>query len=247
MKNGTNVIPIKPIAVAAPNGALPAPCGTCHSRSYSLCACLSPDRLEELAHSVAKVRMSAHQTLFERGQPADTVYTVTSGALKLYSLMPDGRRQIIGFPYPGDQLNFGALAQYPFNCEALTETTLCRFSRAEYTEFLDRFPELRQALTERTLDELRLSQHQLAVLGRQTATERLASFLLQLLSKRSQVSANVVQLPMTRTDIADYLGLTTETVSRSFSQFRRDGLISLNVAERVGLLDIPALTTLAGG
>lgn len=246
----STVIPIRVFGTSTEPAAAPVvsdPCGSCHSRTYSLCACLAPGRLENLAQTVTRTRLRAHETLFERGEKAEFVYTVTSGALKLYSLLPDGRRQIVGFPYPGDFLNVGPQESHLFSCEAVTETTLCRFTHSEYAAFLENYRELKQALVERTGDELQLAQMQMTVLGRKTASERVASFLLQLLNKRSQLSANVVHLPMTRTDIADYLGLTTETVSRTFSQFRRDGLINLTISERVGLTNIAALSQLAAG
>ena len=227
--------------------AIAEPCGSCHARPLGLCGALLPAELDQVAGVTERMRLHAHENLFRAGTLADTVYLVASGALKVYQLLRDGRRQIVAFPYPGDFLGLATGGVHAFTAEALTETVLCRFPLPVFNRLLADVPELRSALAERACDDLNLAQRQMTVLGRKSANERVASFLLQLHAHRSHNCSPLVQLPMTRADIADYLGLTTETVSRAFSHLRVAGAIRLHGAEKAEILKLAELERLASG
>jgi CRP/FNR family transcriptional regulator len=174
---------------------------------------------------------------------------MVEGAVKLYKLLPDGRRQITGFLFPGDFLGVALNQTYAYSAEAMTDVRLCRFPRQRMEGLLRDLPKLEHRLLERAGNELVAAQEQMLLLGRKTARERLASFLLSLsarAAKRGQ-PASPLNLPMSRADIADFLGLTTETVSRTFTQFKKAGVIGLPGQSLVELLQPDALAALAEG
>jgi CRP/FNR family transcriptional regulator len=174
---------------------------------------------------------------------------VTDGCVKVYKLLPDGRRQIIGFLFAGDFLGLAVTEVYAYSAEAVTESSLCRFPRRKLEDLMERFPRMERRLLGVASNELAIAQDQMLLLGRKTAKERLVTFLLMLSDRareRGQVS-NPVSLPITRHDIGDYLGLTTETVSRSFTQLKSDGLIEPAPSNHVTMLDHDALREIAAG
>lgn len=190
------------------------------------------------------MRLRAGQTLFREGDPATRVFTLTEGSLKLYKLLPDGRRHVVGFMYPGDFLGISMDDEHAFSAELIEHAQFCCFTRGRFETFLRDHPLLGHELYRFAAHELSAAQQQLVLLGRKTATERLASFLLLLAERADRLAGretNVVDFPMSRADIADYLGLTKETVSRIFSAFRADRLIRLEALNKVKILDRPAL------
>lgn len=203
----------------------------------SVCAALETDELAELEALAHPVVYSPKATLFLQDEPADHLFNVTSGSVRLYRLLPDGRRQIVGFALPGDFLGLGLEDRHACAADAIDEAHACRFSRRSFTDLVERKPHLLRRLHEFTTHELGIAQDQMVLLGRQTAEERVASFLLQMHDRWSRIhgaSANV-SLPMSRQDIADYLGLTIETVSRTLTSLARSGLIVI-VPEGVRLV-----------
>ncbi len=169
--------------------------------------------------------------------------------MKLFKLLGDGRRQILGFRFAGDFLGLSAGTDYSYSAEALTDSKLCRFPRKKLDGLRERFPRLDRRLLSLSIDELTAAQEQLLLLGRKTAEERLVSFLI-LLSQgqvRRGLTPDPIILPMTRSDIADYLGLTIETVSRTFSGLKKKGLIELQDTTHVHLVDRDRLEEMAAG
>ncbi|MGD9536599.1 MAG: cyclic nucleotide-binding domain-containing protein [Alphaproteobacteria bacterium] len=236
--------PGEPLPKAVPNRSGPtgcaaaASCAACDVRSLTFCAGLAPQEIGRISAIVTRQRIPAHQMLFYEGDPAEHAYNVTRGAVKLYKLLPDGRRQITGFLLAGDFLGLAGRDGYSYSAETITDVELCRFSRRKLDELFNQFPQLERRMLKLATDELIAAQDQMLLLGRRTAAEKVASFLLRL-CERERVRGqpgNPVLLPMTRGDIADYLGLTIETVSRTLSQFKRDNLVrqlSLNELELV--------------
>jgi CRP/FNR family transcriptional regulator len=159
--------------------------------------------------------------------------------------MPDGRRQVTGFADPGHFLGLAAIDRYGFSAEALTPLKLCRFTHDGMKLLMTQFPALEQRILRETSRDLAQAQGHTLLLGRKTARERLASFLVELGRKCPQ--SNAIELSMTRTDIADYLGLTIETVSRTLNALRRDGLIDIEHVTGIRLKDREALRALAAG
>ncbi len=228
---------------------LVSPCNTCEVRDFAACAPLNPDEQRRLASIMTTVEIDPHQPIFDEADPAEHVYNVASGAVKIYKLLPDGRRQITGFLLPGDFLGLTHKEAYAYSAEALGPTKLCRFPRRKLESLLDEIPKLEQRLLGMASHELAAAQDQMMLLGRKSAKERVVSFLLMMSNGavRRGKPADPVTLPMNRSDIADYLGLTIETVSRTFTQLRAQKLIELLDEKQVRLLNPEALREIATG
>ena len=199
------------------------PCFGCEVRTASICGVLGCGDLAEFKRLGWTMRVKAGQAVFHQGDPATRVFTLTSGAMKLYRLLPDGRRQVVGFLLPGDFLGITVDDEYAFTVEALEDSRLCWFPRSRFADFTEMHPDLELAA-----HELAAAQQQMVLLGRKTAEERVASFFLALLDRgeqRGPGARRLVDLPMSRCDIADYLGLTKETVSRVLGLLKSKRLV----------------------
>lgn len=227
--------------------AAPSPCNTCTARSLTICASLTPDDQAQVASHVTTVTLQTGQTLFSEGDSAEHVFNITSGSMSVAKSMPDGRRQIAGFLGAGDFLGATTRTDYAVSAEALTETHLCRFSRAAFRRLLGDIPCLEQSLLAVAENEIAAAQEQILLLGRKTAMERIASFLLLQAArmKARGMTDNPVLLPMTRAEVGDYLGLTIETVSRCFTRLRKLDVIGLPAPDRVQIRQIERLRTLS--
>lgn len=230
---------------AGPTG----PCRACTVRHLTLCAALEGDELAEMSAIVSPIELGPGDPLFDEGQSADYLFNVTAGAIKVYKLLPDGRRQMTGFLFPGDFLGLANEANYAYSAEAVTFTTLCRFPRRKLETLLERYPKMERRLLGMASHELAIAQEQMLLLGRKTAREKIASFLLMLANRAVQRGQrdNPVSVPMSRNDIGDYLGLTTETVSRTFTQLRQSRCITLLQGGKIELTDRASLEHLAEG
>lgn len=227
------------------------PCGACvdcEVRKMAICAALQDDALHSLEAIMASRKLETGEMLVEEGAPKLKVFSLTSGLLRLFTLLPDGRRQISGFLYPGDYLGLADDESYSQTAEAVVPSTLCCFAVNEMDELMDQYPALKDRLYVMTREALRQSRDNQLVLGRLAPVEKLASFLLVLSAQAERVGhpANPVHLSMNRTDIADYLGLTIETVSRCFTKLRTQGLIHLPDANTVNILSHRSLSAVAG-
>lgn len=210
-------------------GGRPGGCAACAVRGLTVCAPLDPGGLVEIETLSTTLTLQAGEGLFDEGESADHVFNVTEGCLKIFKLLPDGRRQVTGFLFSGDFLGLANAELYAYSAEAVSEVRLCRFQRRKLDGFLGRHPEVERRLLSKASHELAEAQEQMLLLGRKTAKERIASFLL-LLARRAANRGEAddpVPVPMSRTDIADYLGLTTETVSRTFTKLKTEGTIRL--------------------
>ena len=204
------------------------PCDICDIRDLSVCAALTEDQLVRLASITSAARYWPRQTIFNEGDPAAHLFNVTGGVAKIFKLLRDGRRQITGFLFPGDFLGLAVNDTYAYSAEAITETSLCRFPRLKFEALLQELPKMESRLRSLASNELAAAQDQMLLLGRKTAREKIASFLVLLQSRsprRGQPPASL-PLPMSRTDMADYLGLTIETVSRTLTRFKKSGIVS---------------------
>lgn len=201
-----------------------------------------------LASVSAVQKVKPGKTLFAEGDDADTVFEIVQGILKLYKLLPDGRRQIVSFISTDKLIGLSNEATYQYTAEALTEVSLCRYSRAQFERLLDEVPGFARRVLNARSQDLHSAQDQMLLLGRKTAMERIASFLLGFdkLQHSSPVNG-LLHLPMSRADIADYLGLTIETVSRTLTKLKQDRIISLPEAVEIKLIDRHRLEELAAG
>ena len=214
--------------------------------------CAVGRRLEQqVARHVAAIstvqKLSPGRSLFSEGERAEHVFEVIHGTLRLYKLLSDGRRQITGFLSSDRLLGLANEGLYLYTAEAITEVALRRYSRTGFTRLADQVPSFARRLITLTTNELCAAQDQMLLLGRKTAVEKVASFLLQRANEHGTDCRRSVQIPMTRSDIADYLGLTIETVSRTFTRLRHEGMIDLPSSSCVKILDRDQLEKLAAG
>jgi CRP/FNR family transcriptional regulator len=211
--------------------------------------------LDRLGSSVTYPR---GKTVIEEGNPADFVYKVVSGALRKVRLLPDGRRHITSFLMPGDFFGFAEGPDYTHTVEAVADVTLVRYARRGFDEVLENDPRAGHHFLGLICRTLSATQDQLLLLGRKSALERLASFLLAIADrteaerKRADQKAAgrpgaELDLPMNRADVADYLGLTIETVSRLITRLRSLRLIDTPDAHRVVILDRNGLHGISAG
>ena len=234
--------------VLDPHGAAD-PCAHCDARSVSVCNAIGDADLARLASVAVVTEVAAGQCFIDEGEPATSFFNITAGTAKLFKLLPDGRRQITGFVGPGHFLGLAVSDTYAFSAEAIERVRFCRFQRPKLRALLDDFPLMEKRLLEVASNELVAAQEQMLLLGRKTARERLASFML-LQSRQGMPcghSRRRFDLPMTRSDIADYLGLTIETVSRTLTRLRSEGLIDFASQNEVLITHLAGLEGLAGG
>lgn len=196
----------------------------------------------------AEARLKPGAYLFFEGDEVEWLYQVTSGVLRLTRLLADGRRQVIAFGYPGDIIGFPADDLHHTDCEALTDVRLQPFRRA-HLESGEGDPKLHCALLQAALREISSMQDHFMMLGRKSATEKLASFLCVLAERVGEDlgAYRQINLPMSRSDIADFLGLTTETVSRTFTQLRKSQIIAIDNIHTIIIQRPTALLSLAEG
>ena len=184
------------------------------------------------------------------GEPATSIFNVTQGVVKLVRSSSDGRTQIVGFRVPGEFFATPAFERYTVTAVAVTDVQLCRFSRSRLAGLLREYPDLLARLFEMSSAQLLASEDQVFLLGRRTAREKVVTFLLDFSSRTllgRPEPQRLVHLPMARVDIADFLGLTIETVSRVLSSLVREGLITVGISRSVRFVDLPALMSIAGG
>jgi len=224
------------------------PCEACTVRHLSVCDALDAHELDRLNAMVTQNRVAPHQMIFSEGDPAAHLFNVIEGTIKIYKLLADGRRQITGFLFPGDFLGIALHDRYTYSAEAVNAARLCRFPRTKFESLLREFPKLENRLLQTASNELAAAQDQMMLLGRKSAAERVASFLVTLAARARQRRQpnRLIALPMSRADIGDYLGLTIETVSRTFTRLRTSGAIELPDSHHVDIVDRDALEDLAG-
>ncbi|MCW5750548.1 MAG: helix-turn-helix domain-containing protein [Alphaproteobacteria bacterium] len=215
----------------------------------TVCAPLDDEEQRRLRAISTTLKLEPRRMVFEEGAPAEYVYNITSGAVSLSKSLADGRRQITGFLYPGDFLGLTHNVAYAYTAETLTHVCICRFPRKKFEEMLLALPQMEHRLLTIASNELATAQDQMLLLGRKTASERLASFLVGLIDRQAARGGaiDVIDLPMGRGEIADYLGLTIETVSRTFTKLKQAGAIALPDANSVRIIGAGRLRDLASG
>jgi CRP/FNR family transcriptional regulator len=233
--------------VARPRDRAAHNCGSCPVSQLAVCIALPAGQAEILDAMAGDVRLNAGQILAREGEARGYVFTVTSGALRRIRVLADGRRLVEGFLMPGDFIGFSGASHYRHSIEAINESVLCSIAQADMRALCADNPGLEHELLERACAELDATRDNLMSLARMTPLERLAGFLLDMAARhrRQGIDGDALVLPMTRADIADYLGLTVETVSRSFTKLRQDGMIAASDPHHIELLDYERLQALA--
>lgn len=204
-----------------------------------------PDHLlpDHLALGIT-ISVSAGKTLVIEGDPIDHYFRIVDGSVRLYKAVVDGRRQILDFLGPEDSFGLTGLSVHSYSAEAITDVVMVQYSKLRLEAAIEGQPELSRQLLHLACSELDRAQQRMLLLGRKSADERLASFILDLAKRQAGTDLRLV---MSRQDIADYLGLTIETVSRLFTRFKRAGLIGLPDRHSVIVKDRPQLSALAEG
>lgn len=208
--------------------------GHCSGRQWTFCS------LRELA---------IEGTLFHAGDRSILVHRVVSGAVRIFKILANGRRQVVGFSLPGDFIGLGLAEVYQCNAQAVTPTRLRCIPKAAFHQLARKDAEFAFKLYEATANELTAARDLALTIGQRNSEESLAAFLLALSrhQQRRGLDAALIDLPMSRTDIADFLGLTIETVSRSFTKLKKRRFLSLPRYRSVRLLDTGKLNELAEG
>lgn len=224
-------------------------CDGCGARPLSVCGSIDDADLGRLDALAEHVALTPGQALIREGDEAKHVFNITSGSVRVYKLLPDGRRQITGFLFAGDFLGLATGQTYVFSAEAIEPVTACRFRKSDYRTLIRETPALEAALLDRATHELAAAQNQMLLLGRKTALERIATFLLDLPGHdpARATTEGLVRLPMTRSEIADYLGLTIETVSRVLTKLKTSGVIRLISLTELQIENAGRLKALADG
>lgn len=200
--------------------------------------------LTDLFKGVPAETLSGGEAIFWEGDEARQIFDVLEGVLRIYRIMPDGRRAIMGFIYPDDVLGVSFQDRYLFTAEAVTDVKVRRISRGRFFSLVNESPALRPQLFALLCDEMSAAQDQMLLLGRKSAEERVVSFLLAV--QRKCGAHKEIELPMSRLDMADYLGVTIETVSRTMTSLSRRGLIHATGRHRVALHKLNTLREIAG-
>lgn len=238
--------------MTAPVMTAPATCGDCPIRHRAVCARCEKDELEELEAIKYYRTFEAGQTILWSGDQMGFVGSVVSGIATLSQTMEDGRTQMVGLLLPSDFVGRPGRDSAAYDVTAATDIVMCCFRKKPFEEMMARTPSIAHRLLEMTLDELDAAREWMLVLGRKTAREKIAS-LLSIIARRdasltagTPLSTLEFDLPLTREAMADYLGLTLETVSRQISALRKDGVISLEGKRHVLVPDIGRLMEEAG-
>jgi len=210
---------------------------------------LSSTGLERSLAQATLRRVEAREFVFAEGDPTTHVYRVETGAVALYKVLTDGRRQVMGFACAGDLVGLGAQDEHAMNAQAIKPTRLRCLSVSALRRFADHDPTVGYKLYEAMARELAQTRDLMLTTGQRSAIERVASFLLAFArrNERSGQDNADIELPMTRADIGDFLGLTIETVSRTFTKLKMMGMIELPQSNRVKLLDVDELRRVANG
>jgi CRP/FNR family transcriptional regulator len=209
---------------------------------------IRPIAIETFAQSKRTRQLPAGTYLYYEADTVTQLFQIETGVVRLTRVLEDGRRQVIAFGYPGDIVGFPAQGLHHTDCDALTETVLTPISR-KVLDDSDQDPELHGQLVAAALREISAMQDHFMMLGRRSAPEKVACFLRVLLERIADKGREppVIDLPMTRGDIADFLGLTTETVSRCLSALRKSGVVTMRGVNRIAVLDQAALCLRAEG
>lgn len=233
------------------SAGIPVLCISCEARHGGVCGALTPEQLVALAGASSKQVVPEGQELVGDAESVERYSNILAGVVKLSKTLSDGRQQIVGLQFAPDFLGRPFRAESAVTAEAATEVRLCSFPRKIVERMIGEQPDLEHRLLKQTLKELDQARDWMVMLGRKTAAERVASFLV-MIARSIDPAADPARrdrafdLPLSRADIADFLGLTIETVSRQFTRLRADGVIRIESSRRVIVDDLRKLEARAG-
>jgi CRP-like cAMP-binding protein len=207
---------------------------------------LSPRQQKLLASLATRLTFNPRQIVYRTGTEATHLFIVSSGAMKTYRDLPSGKRRILAFIFAEDMCGLASNGRYVNTVEALVETTVYQIPLAALTPVLRQDAELQWQFLNKVAHELREAQRRAVLVGRRSAAGRIATFLKLMESQHAPLATkDIIPLPMSRSDIADYLGISLESVSRATAKLVRDKVIAFEGPHKVRVLDFPALDRLA--
>jgi CRP/FNR family transcriptional regulator len=204
-------------------------CADCAVREFSVCSSLDEAEMHDFEQLSRRVHFSACETVFAQEDMSLPLFSLVDGVIRLYKLLPDGRRQIVGFALPGDLLGMTTVDRHGVSADAIGPVTVCRIAQVPFARFSADNLNLLRRINELVTRELNRARDHMVLLGRRSAEEKIAIFLVDWRARLAELreTTDIVPLPMSRQDIADYLGLTIETVSRTFTKLERDRVIDI--------------------
>lgn len=227
------------------NSDIPVLCRSCEARHRGVCGALNPNQLVELSRHTTKRKVEPGTVLVSDTDAVDSYANVLAGVVKLTKTLSDGRQQIVGLQFAPDFLGRPFKQESSITAEAATPVRVCSFPKTSLDRMIELSPELGHRLHVQALNELDDARDWMLTLGRKTAAERVASFL-HLIARHGDPETETegpvsFDLPLTRADIADFLGLTIETVSRQLTKLRKDGLITVESNRHITVFDMERL------
>ncbi len=224
-------------------------CSECPIRHRAVCARCDTEELARIEKMKSYRRYAAGDVILWRGEPMEFVASVVSGVASLSKTMEDGRTQMVGMLLPSDFIGRPGRSTIEFDVTATSDVTLCCFDRRPFEKLVEETPHVAQRLMELALDELDAARDWMLLLGRKTAREKIATFV-ELLARRAHApelgKSVTISLTMTREQIANYLGLTLETVSRQFNALKKEGILDFSGRHEVIVNDLDALRRATG-
>jgi CRP/FNR family transcriptional regulator len=222
-------------------------CSECPIRHRAVCALCEPDELERLEQIKSYRHYEAGQAVVWAGDEMSFVASVVQGVATLSQTLQDGRKQMVGLLLPSDFIGRPGRGRSPYDVTAVSDLTLCCFRRRPFEAIMKATPHVAERLLDMSLDELDAAREWMLILGRKSAREKIASLLTIIARREATAGAKrmrgplAIDLPLTREAMADYLGLTLETVSRQISSLRAEGIIALDGKRRVLVPDMRRL------
>ncbi|WP_205910242.1 helix-turn-helix domain-containing protein [Rhizobium sp. FKY42] len=231
------------------NSDIPELCKSCEVRHKGMCGALNAMELTFLSKHTRQISQPAGEELVGESTDIDAYDNIIRGVVKLSKTLEDGRQQIVGLQFAPDLVGRLYASESPMTAEAASDVDVCRVPRRILERLIDGNPELRKRLMDQSLRELDEARDWMVTLGRKTAAEKVASLLLLIathLDPDAEGEKRVFDLPVSRLDIADYLGLTIETVSRQLSKLKGEKVISITANRHIEVLSFTKLRVRAG-
>jgi len=223
-------------------------CGACPIRHRAICARCEDHELARLEGIKSYATFEAGQPIIWRGDELTTFSSLVIGIASLSRTMEDGRTQVVGLLLPSDFIGRPGRAHVDFDVTAVTDVTLCQFKRKPFEALVEEVPHISQRMMEMALDELNAAREWMVLLGRKTAREKIATFLEMIVRRSTIPEQRTTQytLPLTREEIANFLGLTLETISRQLSAMKKEGLVEFEGRRDFYIKDVEALHRASG-
>ncbi|MEO0636340.1 MAG: helix-turn-helix domain-containing protein [Pseudomonadota bacterium] len=243
-------------SVPANLDGVPAVCAHCEARNGGMCGVPNSEELLFLSKQSVRARVPANSEIAAADEVVSRYSNIIKGVVKLTKLMPDGRQQIVGLQFAPDLIGRPFETHSQVTAEAANDVQLCSFSKRALDQLVRQSQELEHKLHMQALADLDAARDTMLWLGRKSATEKVASFILLLIRHADPIeqpdgdqtdgAGAQIHLPLRRTDIADYLGLTIETVSRQLTKLRKAGVINMVDNRHISIDNVERLASMSG-